>query len=67
VLLIGQERIQEARAAGVVGPPFGSALQQPAVLEEHVDELPQDVVGRLHQLLGDERVTDRRQQLPVGV
>ena len=36
--------------------PRGAPVEQPAVLEEDVHELPQHVVGRLGQLLGDERV-----------
>ncbi len=36
------------------------------MLEEHVDELPHDVVGRLDQLLGHERVADRRDELQLG-
>ena len=43
---LGQERIQEARGAGVVGAPLGAPLEQPAVLEEDVHELPQHVVER---------------------
>ena len=51
-----EERVQEARRAGVVDAALGAALQQAAVLEEHVHELPEHVVERLDQLLGDERV-----------
>ena len=42
-----------------------AAGEQPAVLEEHVHELPQHVVGRLDQLLRDERVVGRRHELPL--
>ena len=36
------------------------------MLEEHVDELPEDVVGGLDQLLADQRVGCRRVELPLG-
>ena len=36
-----------------------AALEQPAVLEEHVHELPQHVVGGLGQLLAHERIARR--------
>ncbi len=36
------------------------------MLEEHVHELPQHVVGRLDQLLADVRIGDRRLELPLG-
>ena len=49
--LLGQERVEEARRARVVHRPRGAALEQAAVLEEHVHELPQHVVERLDQLL----------------
>ena len=56
VLALGQERIQEARRAGVVRAALGPALEQPPVLEEHVHELPQHVVEGLDELLVDEGV-----------
>jgi hypothetical protein len=66
VLLLGQERIQEARRARVVDRLGGAALEQPAVVEEDVDELPQQVVQRLDDLLADERVRHRREvELPL--
>ncbi len=43
-----------------------AALEQPAVLEEHVHELPEHVVERLDQLLADEAVAGRRRELPLG-
>jgi hypothetical protein len=66
VLLLGQERVQEARGAGVVPAPLGAAAEQPPVLEEHVHELPQHVVQGLDQLLGDLRVLDPGVELPLG-
>ena len=62
-LLLAQERIEEARRAGVVHLPRVAPLEQPAVLEEHVHELPQQVVERLGQLLAHERV--RRSAAPT--
>ena len=52
-LLLAEERIQEARGSGVVHAALLAALEQTAVLEEHVHELPQHVVERLDQLLAD--------------
>ena len=66
VLVLGEERIEEARRAGVVHAPRLAPLEQPAVLEEHVHELPEHVVERLHQLLADRRVRRRRLELPLG-
>ena len=67
VLLLGEERIEEARRARVVHRLGGAALEQPAMVEEDVDELPQQVVERLDDLLADERVLDRREvELPLG-
>jgi hypothetical protein len=67
VLLLRQERIQEARGARVVDRLGGAAFEQPAVVEEDVDELPQQVIERLDDLLADERVRDRREvELPFG-
>ena len=63
VSLLAQERVEEARRAGVVDLPRVAALEQPAVLEEHVHELPQQVVERLGQLLAHERV--RRSAAPT--
>ncbi len=39
--------------------------EQAAMLEEDMHELPEHVVGRLHQLLGDERIAGRRNQRPL--
>ena len=58
VLALGQERVQEARGAGVVAAALGAPLEQPAVLEEHVHELPQHVVQRSRPAPGG--CTDRR-------
>ena len=66
VLLLAQERIEEARRADVVHALLGPALEQAAVLEEDVHELPEHVVGRLDQLLAHERVVGRRLELPLG-
>ena len=66
VLLLAQEGIEEARSADVVHALLGPALEQAAVLEEHVHELPEHVVGRLGQLLADEGIDDRRLELPLG-
>ncbi len=44
--------------------PRLAALEQAAVVEEHVDELPEHVVERLHELLPDGRVGCRRVELP---
>ena len=66
VLALGQERVEEGRGAGVVPLPRLAALEQAAVLEEDVHELPQHVVERLHELLGDERVLGRRRERPLG-
>ena len=43
-----------------------AALEQTAVLEEHVHELPQHVVERLDQLLADVAGLGRRLELPLG-
>ena len=66
VLLLAQEGIEEARRADVVHALLGAALEQPAMLEEDVDELPEHVVGRLGQLLAHEGVGARRLELPLG-
>ena len=50
---LGEERIEEARGAGVVHLACLAPLEQAAVVEEHVHELPEHVVERLHQLLAD--------------
>src|SRR5580693_4856312 len=55
-----EERIQEARRAGVVDAALAPALEQSAMLEEHVDELPQHVVERLDELLADAWIGCRR-------
>ena len=65
-LLLGEERIEEARGAGVVGGPLRAALEQAAVVEEDVDELPEHVVEGLDQLLADEGVVDVGDELPGG-
>ena len=64
-LLLAEERVEEARRAGVVDRPRLAALEQAAVLEEHVHELPEHVVERLDQLLADGRVVARRRELPL--
>ena len=64
-LALVEERVQEARRAGVVHSALAASLEQAAVLEEHVDELPQHVVERLDQLLADVRVAARRLELPL--
>ena len=43
-----------------------ATLEQAPVVEEHVHELPQQVVGGLDQLLAHERVLARRVELPLG-
>ena len=43
-----------------------AALQQPAVLKEHVHELPEHVVQRLDQLLAHAGIARRRLELPLG-
>ena len=49
------------------GPARASRpLEQAAVVEEHVDQLPEHVVERLDQLLAHERVVARRLELPLG-
>ena len=53
--LVVEERIEEARRAA-------ARALAPAVLEEHVHELPQQVVVGLGQLLADERVVARRRR-----
>jgi hypothetical protein len=65
MLALGQERVEEARRAGVVGRSGVAAGEQPAVVEEHVDELPQHVVERLDQLLADVAVLARRDRTPT--
>ena len=66
LLLLAQERIEEARGARVVQLPRRAALEQAAVVEEHVHELPEHVVERLDQLLADRRVRRGRLELPLG-
>ena len=51
-------------APAVVDGPRRAPLEQAAMLEEDVDQLPQHVVERLDQLLADERVVARRLELP---
>ena len=53
--LVVEERVEEARRAA-------ARALAPAVLEEHVHELPQQVVVGLGQLLADERVVARRRR-----
>ncbi len=43
-----------------------AALEQAAVVEEDVHELPEHVVERLHQLLADRGVGSGRLELPLG-
>ena len=45
--------------------PRRAALQQSAVVEEHVHELPEHVVERLDELLADRCVLGRRFELPL--
>ena len=67
VLLLAEERIQKARGAGVVDGLGPASLEQAAMVEEDVDELPQQVVERLDDLLADERVGDGGEvELPLG-
>jgi hypothetical protein len=66
VFALGQEWIQEARGTDVVLTALGAPLEQPAMLEEHVHQLPEHVVGRLDELLADERVGARRLEHPLG-
>ena len=42
-----------------------AALEQPAVVEEDVHELPEHVVERLHELLADRGIANRRLELPL--
>ena len=65
-LALGEERVEEARGAAVVDRARLAPLEQAAVLEEDVDQLPEDVVGGLGQLLADRRVIAARRQLPLG-
>ena len=64
VLLLAEERIEKARGAGIVHRPRVPAVQQPAMIEEDVDELPEHVVQRLRQLLADEWIVARRLEVP---
>src|SRR4051812_6007300 len=66
VLLLAQERIEKAGSPDVVHALLGAALEQAAVLEEDVHELPEHVVGRLGQLLAHEGVGARRFELALG-
>ena len=43
-----------------------AALEQAAMVEEDVHQLPQQVIERLDQLLTDVRVVGRRVELPLG-
>jgi hypothetical protein len=65
VLALAEEGVEEAGRAGVVNRPRLTALEQPAVVEEDVHELPEHVVERLHELLPDRRVARRRLELPL--
>ena len=65
-LALVQERVQEARRAGVVDAARVAAREQAAVLEEHVHELPEHVVERLDQLLADVAGRRRRLELVLG-
>ena len=66
-LALGQERVEEARRSGVVHGTRIAALQQAAMVEEHVAQLPEHVVERLGQLLGHERVVRGRHEDPLRV
>ncbi len=62
---LGEERIEEARRTGVgLGPRF-APLEQSAVVEEDMDQLPEHVVGRLDDLLTNERVLAGRGEAPL--
>ena len=63
-LALVQERIEEARCACVVAGRARAPAEQAAVLEEHVRELPDDVVDGLDQLLAHVRVDRRRLDHP---
>ena len=43
-----------------------ASLEQAAMVEEHVHQLPEHVVERFHQLLPDRGVRARRLELPLG-
>jgi hypothetical protein len=66
VLALAQERVEEAGGAGVVELTGVAALEQTAMVEEHVHQLPEHVVERLDELLVNGRVSRRRLELPLG-
>ena len=45
--------------------PLLAALEQAAVIEEDVNELPEQVVGGLDNLLGDEPILPRGREAPL--
>ena len=64
-LCLGEKRVEEAGRAGIVDLASIAPLQKSAVVEEDVDELPEQVVERLDQLLADEGVeVGRKRELP---
>ena len=64
-LALAQERVEEARRAGVMAAPLRAPGEQAAVLEEDVRELPDDVVEGLDELLADVRIGRGRLDLPL--
>ena len=67
VLALGEERVEEARGAGVVGRAGAAALEQAAMVEEDVDQLPEHVVERLDELLADRRLGARAARTPSAI
>ena len=65
-LTLGEERIEKAGCPGIVHRLQRPALEEPAVLEEDVYELPEQVVGRLGELLVGKRVAARGFEFPLG-
>ncbi len=66
VLALPEKRIEEARRPRVVDRSRVAALEQAAVVEEDVDQLPEHVVEGLDQLLADERVLRLRLEAPLA-
>ena len=62
---LAQKRIQEAGRTGVVDDSLPAPPEQSSMLEEHVHQLPEHVVERLHELLRHEGVLLRGRQLPL--
>jgi hypothetical protein len=65
LLPLGEERVEEAGRSGVVHAALVAALQQPAVVEEDVHQLPEHVVERLDELLPHRGVLARGLELPL--